>query len=204
MQRYELSAKLPRILGYFRFLPWIPNRASQSRKILPEIRGRPSRGRKNVPEIWGRPFRGRKTLPEIQGRPSRGRKNVPEFWGRLSRGRKTLPEFQGRPSRGRKTLPEFQGRLLHRVHNLARVSGLSFAGSEASKEAKGGVSVSQRTSEPSAESSLLELCRGEAVYRAALKERCSKSIALTREHYILLFLLSLFIYSQAEQPPPGL
>ena len=76
-----------------------------------------------------------------------------------------MPQIWGRLSRGRKTLPDFQGRLLHRVHNLARVSGLSFAGSEASEEAKGGVSVSQRTSEPSAESSLLELCRGEAVYR---------------------------------------
>ena len=188
MQRYELSAKLPRILGYFRFLPWIPNRASQSRKILPEIRGRPSRGRKNVPEIWGRPFRGRKTLPEIQGRPSRGRKNVPEFWGRLSRGRKTLPEFQGRPSRGRKTLPEFQGRLLHRVHNLARVSGLSFAGSEASKEAKGGVSVSQRTSEPSAESSYLNYAEAKPFL-----ERNSKNVALTRVHYINVSNFYLYI-----------
>ena len=37
-----------------------------------------------------------------------------------------------------------------------------------------GVSVSQRTCKPSAESNLFELCRGEAGFRGKLKERASR------------------------------
>ena len=69
-------------------------------------------------------------------------------------------------------------------------SGLIFARSETSEEVKGGVSVSQRTSEPSAESSLLELCRGEAVFRTFVQRTSvpKPTLVLRLHAYIIYYI----------------
>ena len=133
-------------------LPWIPNRASQSRKIMPQIRGRPHPGGQKHASDPGQTYaRGAETCPRFGADFTPVGRNVPEIRSRLHPGGQKRARDSGQTyARGAETCPRFRADLCTGGRDVPQIRGRLHPGGHRCKPAfrmylQGGVSVSQRT-----------------------------------------------------------